>query len=278
LNSYKKVGPAENDFRRIPSGVEKVFTFLSRAVRNPLQSIWGALFVIQRRIDPRDKTLAQAVRILREEIGQLQELVHDTLEFLRPEEEKRLVPVDLNILLTSLLAALTFNQKGADLSVSVSSSLDPALPRLPGEYEEIKRAFGHLLKSSHAALSVKGGILTVETHFSPDPVPGNISVVLTVEGPEVRGKYFDPGFPSFTSYPSRGNSLGAAIAQRIIQEHYQGDLKWERVAEGVLRLRVSLPLKMSSRPMIGGGQPAENDRPRFDYPRTPQAGTLRTSF
>ncbi len=236
------------------------------------------MFVIQRRIDPGDETLAQAVRILREEIGQLQELVQDTLEFLRPAEGKSVIPVDLNSLLASLLAALTINPDGSDLPVSVNSSFDPALPQLPADYEEIRRAFGHLLKNGHAALSVMGGNLSVETRFSPDPVPGNIRVDLTAEGPGVRGKYFDQGFPSFTIYPNRGNGLGAAIAQRIITEQYQGDLKWERDAEGVLRLWVSLPLKMTTRPALGGDQPAENDRPRFDDTQTPQAGIFRTTF
>ena len=278
MNSSPKSDRLKKEFGRIPSGVEKVFIFFSRAVRNPLQSIWGALFVIQRRIDPRDESLAQAVRLLREGIGQLQELVQDTLEFLRPVEGKPVIPVDLNSLLASLLAALTINQDGSDLPVSMSSSLDPALPPMPADYEEIKRAFGHLLKNCSAVLSDKGGVLTVETRFSPDPVPGNIRVVLTAEGPGVKGKYFDQGFPSFYIYPNRGNSLGAAIAQRIIKEQYQGDLKWERGAEGVLRLWVSLPLKMTSRPTLGGDQPAENDRPRFDYTRTPPVGTFRTTF
>ncbi len=278
MNPYKKFGTPEIDFGRVPSRVEKVFNFFSRAVRNPLQSIWGALFVIQRRIDPGDETLAQAVRLLREEMGQLQELVQDTVEFLRPAEKRRIVPVDLNALLASLLAALAINQDGSGPPVSVNSSLDPALPQMPADYEEIKRAFWHLLKNSHAALSVMGGNLSIETRFSPDPVPGNIGVVLTAESPGVRGKYFDQGFPSFTIYPNPGNGLGTAIAQRIIEDHYQGDLKWERVAEGVLRLWVSLPLKMTSRPTLGGDQPAENDRPRFDYTRTPQIGTFRITF
>ena len=248
MNHLTKLDRPEKEFGLINLGLERFLTFLSHATRNPLQSIWGALFIIQRRVDPGDETLAQAVRIIREEIDQLHELVQETLEFVRPMERKQNVPVDLNALLTSVLTALTTNQAGSALSVSVTTSLDPALPQLPADYEEIKRAFRHILKNSYAALSDNGGVLTVESHFSPDPAPGNISVALTAKGPGVKWEIFDPTFPSFCVYPFQGNGLGAAIGHRIIVEHCQGDLKAERVAEEGLRLSVSLPIKRSSQP------------------------------
>jgi nitrogen-specific signal transduction histidine kinase len=99
--------------------------------------------------------LAQAVRIIQEEIGQLQELVQEPLKFIRPVERRRIVPVDLNALLASILTVLTANQDEAAFPVSVKISLDHALPQLPTDYEEIKRAFRHILKKSYAALSEK---------------------------------------------------------------------------------------------------------------------------
>ncbi len=234
----------EKNLGLIPSGLERFLTFLARATRNSIQSIWGALFVIQRRIDPGDETLGQAVRIIQEEIDQLHKLVQETLEFVRPVEKKQMVPVDLNALLNSVLTALTTDQDGSAPSVSVTTSLDHALPQLPADYEEMKRAFRHILKNSYAALSDNGGVLTVETHFSPDPVPGNIGVALTAKSPGVQWEIFDQTFPSFCVYPHKGNGLGTAIGHRFFVERCQGDMKAERVAEG-LRFLVSLPIKRS---------------------------------
>ena len=248
LNHSPKSDRPEKNLGLINSGLERFLTFLARATRNPIQSIWGALFVIQRRIDPGDETLAQAVRIIREEIAQLHELVQETLEFVRPVERKPMVPVDLNALLTSVLTSLTTDQDGSTLSVPVTTSLDPALPQLPADYEEIKRAFRHLLKNSCAALSDIGGALTVETHFSPDPEPGNIGVALTAKSPGVQWEIFDQTFPSICVYPHKGNGLGTAIGHRIIVEHCQGDMKAEQVAEEGLRLSVSLPIEGSPQP------------------------------
>jgi signal transduction histidine kinase len=131
LNHSPKLDRPEKEFGLINLVLERFHPFLSHATRNPLQSIWGALLLIQRRVDPRDETLAQAVRIIREEIDQLHELVQETQEFVRP---------------------------------------------------------------------------------------------------------------------NRGNGLGAAIGNRIIVEHCQGEIKAERVAEEGLRLSVSLPIKRSPQP------------------------------
>jgi signal transduction histidine kinase len=242
LSHSSELDRPEEDLGPIPSGLERFRTFLARATRNPIQSIWGALFVIQRRADPGDETLAQAVRIIREEIDQLRELVQETLEFVRPVEKEQMVPVDLNALLNSVLTALTPDRDGSAPSVSVTTSLDPGLPQLQADYEEMKRAFRHILKNIYAALSDNGGALTVETHFSPDPVPGNIGVVLTAKSPGVQWEIVDRTFPSFCVYPHKGNGLGTAIDHRIFVERCQGDMKAERVAEG-LRLLVSLPIK-----------------------------------
>lgn len=243
MSHSPKLDRPEKDPGRIHSGLERFLTFFSRATRNPIQSIWGALFVIQRRIDPRDETLAQAVRLIREEIDQLHELIQETLEFVRPVERKQIGPVDLNALLTSVLAALTTDPDGSAPPVSVTTSLDPALPQLPADYGEIRKAFRHILKSSYAALSDNGGVLTVETHFSPDPAPGNIGVALTAKSPGVQWEIFNQPFPSFCVYPHKGNGLGTAIGHRIIMERCQGDMKAEQVAEEGLRLWVSLPIK-----------------------------------
>jgi signal transduction histidine kinase len=220
----------------------KVFSFFSRETRNPLQAIRGALSVIRRRADPRDEPLAQAVGIIGEEIRQLNDLVQEYLDFLRPVEGIQVVPVDLNALLTLVLTIMQNNHNGSSPPVSVVACLDSALPPVAASYEEVKRAFLYIIKNSYAALSEKGGSLTVETRFFPAPVPGFIDVALTENGPGLERENLAPIFtPCVVSSP-RANGLGLAISRRIIVEHCQGNIRVEKAAGGGRRLLVSLPM------------------------------------
>jgi signal transduction histidine kinase len=61
----------------------EAFASLARDIRNPIQAIWLALAVIQKRAVQQDETLAQAIRIIREESEQLNKVVQENLEFAR---------------------------------------------------------------------------------------------------------------------------------------------------------------------------------------------------
>jgi nitrogen-specific signal transduction histidine kinase len=183
MNQPPKMARAEIDFVHWHSDLERIFTLFSCETRNPIQSSWGALSVIQRRADPEDEFLTRAVRIIKEETGQLHELVQEYLEFVRPVEARQITTVDLNALLNRVLTIVHHNNEGS--AVSLSHFLDPALPQLPADYEEIKRAFLHIIKNSYGVLSEKGGDLAVETRFSPTPAPGYLIATLTVKGPGV---------------------------------------------------------------------------------------------
>ncbi len=208
MNPSPKVEGSEKDFRFINPEMERLFTSFSRETRNPLQSIWCALSVIQRRVDPGDEPLTQAVRIIKEETGQLHGLVQEYLDFVRSVEGKQIVAVDLNALLILVLTLMQHNHDRSAPPVSVSTSLDSALPPLTADYDEVKKAFLQIIKSSYSGLTEKGGSLAVETRFSPTPVPGSIVVALTVKGAGVKGGNFDHPFPSFNGLPQGGKRAG----------------------------------------------------------------------
>jgi signal transduction histidine kinase len=83
MNRTLKTDNAGKDFILFHPELGRLFTSFSWETRNPLQSIWGALAVIQRRADSEDEYLSRAVGIIEEEIGQLNRLIQEYLELVR---------------------------------------------------------------------------------------------------------------------------------------------------------------------------------------------------
>jgi nitrogen-specific signal transduction histidine kinase len=139
-------GDQKEQFEKCPPFREKDFSFLAREIRNALQAIWVAQNVIQRRADQQDEILAQAVRIVKEEMERLPALVKECLDPARPEKEKQILPADLDTLLTRVLT-VTDNYYAKSFSlVAAADRRDYNMPLLSAECEVVKRAIWQIIK------------------------------------------------------------------------------------------------------------------------------------
>jgi nitrogen-specific signal transduction histidine kinase len=127
------------------SSLEKFFPFLAHEIRNPLHAISGALTILQKRCDLKDEVVNRSVRIIKEEVEYLNGFVQECLDFVRPPVKRRLSDVDVNEVVGVAVNVVSYMFAEAPKKFQIASDLDPKIPRIPANYEELKRAFLNIL-------------------------------------------------------------------------------------------------------------------------------------
>jgi two-component system, sporulation sensor kinase E len=140
----------------------------------------------------------------------LNDLVHETVELLRPEIENR--------------------------GITIKQKLGRRLPLAPLDPAQIKQVLVNLVKNAIQAMT-RGGTLTLQTDSGVD------GVVLTVAdtGGGIPQEQINRIFEPFYTTKKKGSGLGLMIVQRIVREH-KGRIELEsHVGQGTV-FRVWLPL------------------------------------
>src|SRR5512138_1400369 len=121
---------------------------VAHEMRNPLTPIRLAVAQLGRSASPAQ---AEALRVLRDESGRLEQLAQEFTEFGRLPEGPA-APVDLTELLTGLARATVPPE------MPVQLALDPGLPPLMGHFDPLRRAFDNLVRNAVEACDGRGPI------------------------------------------------------------------------------------------------------------------------
>ena len=223
------------------STLEKFFPFLAHEIRNPLHAIGGALAIIQRRTDLKDELLAQSMKIIQEEIQHLNEFVQECLDFVRPPVKSHYGEVDINEVVSIVINIVSYMFQDSSQKTTVTTHLDPGLPKVQANYEEIKQAFLNIVKNGFEAMG-EGGALTVKTTFKPDPNLGWVEIAFSDSGAGIREENKKYLFSPFFTTKLRGTGLGLPICQRIIVERHKGKMHFESDEGKGTTMKVELPV------------------------------------
>jgi len=223
------------------SPMEKFFPFLAHEVRNPLHAMGGALAVIQKRSDPKDPTLTQAIKIIHEEIQHLSGFVQECLDFVRPPVEARFIPIEINEVLSVAVNIVSHMFQGLSKKIKITFELTPELPVVTANYEELKQAFLNILKNSFEAME-QGGGMVIQTSLKSDSSAKWIEVVFTDSGPGIKKESLERLPSPFYTTKMRGTGLGLAICQRVFVERHRGSFHIESKEGKGTTVVVGLPL------------------------------------
>lgn len=209
---------------------------VAHEIGNPLNSLTIHLQLMERKLRklPPDQRndLDEPLRIAREEIRRLDFIVSQFLRAIRPGEVMT-VPADVNAVLEESVSFLT--AEIADRDILVELELDPKLPPLELDRDQMKQAFYNVIRNSFQAMK-SGGILRIATTLEPDYV----AVAFADSGggiaPENMGKVFD----AYYTTKSSGSGLGLLIVRRIVREH-GGEIELRNDTGRGLTVTIRLP-------------------------------------
>jgi nitrogen-specific signal transduction histidine kinase len=230
------------------SSLSDFFPFLVHELRNPLQAIGGALTIIEKRSNWEDKPLAQSLRIIKEEVQYLSGFVRACLDFVSPVPNKDFcLEIDLSQLIGLCVKLITYMFKESSGDIDIITHLDPHLPKIYANYEEIKQVLLNLLKNSIEAMNQSHQKeLTIKLKNKNFYGTGWVEISISDSGLGIKKEDLSHiGTPFFTT-KLRGNGLGLAVCRRIIVDRHKGNMIIESDANQGTTVTVRLPVNPAS--------------------------------
>ena len=210
---------------------------ISHEIKNPLFPIRLSVENLQRayRSQPEifDEIFDKCTETVVEEVGSLQRMVDEFHQFARMPAPRR-KPSDLNHILETVL---TLYAESA-VQIKIEANLEPNLPWLDLDSEQISQALGNLIRNAVEAMS-DGGNLSVSTQLVGDKVVIEIQDTGAGMSPDKQEKIFTPYYTT----KEKGTGLGMAIVQRIIADH-DGKISVESAVAVGTTVRIELPVRI----------------------------------
>jgi len=221
--------------------VGKLAAGVAHSVRNPLTSVKMRLFSLGRSLDL-STMQKEDFEVISEEIGHIDTIVQNFLEFSRPPRLKmqRVSPSEVVDLVLQLLE---HRLKSYDVDAELNRK--QRLPEVQADPEQLKEVLVNIIVNACEAMDGGGSIGIYEEESFVKPLGRAAVIRLVDDGPgipeSIREKVFEPFFTT----KEEGSGLGLSIATRIVEEH-GGRLELaSREGEGSTFI-ISLPITESN--------------------------------
>jgi signal transduction histidine kinase len=244
---------------------------LAHEIRNPLAAIQGAIQLLMPApggpaeskavVAGGSAASAQAaglsdgaadfLQIIRDEVRRLNGVVSQFLDYSRPARTS-LTPGDLNDILQKTITLL---HPDVPPSVQLTMELEPDLPRISCDAEQLRQVFLNLAINAVQAMP-QGGALRIATRLARDEVAlwrdtphrsDLVEVHFSDTGPGIPEEARDHIFVPFYTTKEKGTGLGLAICQRIVKAH-GGTIRVLTAPGGGAEFVIALPAIPDERP------------------------------
>lgn len=201
-------------------------------INNPLTAILGYSDMVEN-----DEAVPSHARKSASKIGEqarrTREIVSNLMRFARQIPGEK-TPVDVNSIVKN---AIELRELDIDSRISILTDLDPELPQVRGDVNQLLQVFFHVIGNAIDAIKSSGGVITVRS-WKQD---SNACLEFSDTGPGVQDpkKIFDPFYS--TKPVGRGMGLGLSVCYGIVNEH-QGLISCCNRPEGGATFTITLPL------------------------------------
>ncbi len=195
--------------------VGKLAAGVAHSIRNPLTSVKMRLFSLGRTLDL-STTQKEDFDVISEEIGNIDTIVQNFLEFSRPPKLKmqRVSPSEVVDLVLKLLE---HRLKSYDVEIELQRK--QALPQIQVDPEQLKEVLVNLIVNACEAMEGSGFIAIQEEESFVEPLGRVVVIRLDDNGPGIPESLKEKVFEPFFTTKEEGSGLGLSIAARIVEEH-----------------------------------------------------------
>lgn len=219
---------------------------LAHEIKNPLAAIGAAGQLIARKLEAKDRPLAE---LIASEVARIASLI-DRMQRIGARGAEPNGSLNLHEAVRHAIATV---RAGGLRGVDIVEEFDPSLPPVVGNRGSLEQAVINLLANARDACAAsEGARITVKTRYASGVIlnairPGRsvrlpIELIITDNGPgvpvELRGHLFEP----FVSSKKSGQGLGLALVRRLVQD-MEGRIAHERDEKaGLTHFRIHLPV------------------------------------
>jgi nitrogen fixation/metabolism regulation signal transduction histidine kinase len=196
----------------------------------------GSLEPWQSELTKFDMLLAECVHVIIQEADSLKRLVDEFSRFARLPEV-RLEDADVNQILESTLSLYD----GRIQDVNVRKELDPVIPKLRLDPEQMKRVFINIFDNALEAMAGIPHRKMLHLKSQCNIPQGSARIEISDTGKGLPKEYQDSVFLPYFSTRKGGTGLGLAIVRQIISDHY-GNVRAEANVPLGTKIIIDLPL------------------------------------
>jgi two-component system sporulation sensor kinase A len=150
------------------------------------------------------------------------------------------VGVEIPEVISVVINIISHIYESESKKIRIVTDMDPHLPKIYANYEEIKQAFLNIIKNAFEAMP-EGGELTIKACAKSDSQK-HVEITFKDNGIGIKKENLDKLFNPFFTTKLRGTGLGLAISRRIIVERHHGKIYLESEEKKGTTLKVELPV------------------------------------
>jgi signal transduction histidine kinase len=191
---------------------------LAHEINNPLNIMMSKIRLILKDLRGVNATpeLVRDLLVIDKNISRMGGIVRSLLAFARKSNSEP-APLNLNTVISETL--LLVEKPFAKMNIFFEQALDPSLPRISGDSNQLQQVFLNLLSNARDAMQ-RGGRIWVRT-FSLNHEGLWVALEVRDSGhgipPEIMGRIFAPFFT--TKGTREGAGLGLAVSYGIVKSH-----------------------------------------------------------
>ncbi len=187
---------------------------ITHEINNPLTSIIGFSELLRRKL-PDDESVGFIEKVLGN-ASRIQKILRELKEFYVPARH-RLEPVDVNALVENTISIVSVHPEAE--GVEVRLELEPDLPPVVCEDNNILQVLVNLLINAYQAMGGPGGLVWLRTYYLPRLEAVEIEIQDNGCGisQDNMSRIFDPFFTTKADW--KGTGLGLSVSYTIVSNH-----------------------------------------------------------
>ncbi|MFH2046603.1 MAG: ATP-binding protein [Pseudomonadota bacterium] len=195
--------------------VGKLAAGMAHSIRNPFTSVKMRLFSLERSKNFTE-TQQDDIKVISDEIRQMDTIVQNFLEFSRPPKLK-MQKISPSLVVDLAIQLLEHRIKSYDVTVKIVREKN--LPEIDIDPEQLKEVIVNLMINSCEAM-IRGGLITIYEYEDIDTAIGKAVVLkFSDNGPGIPKSFIAKIMEPFFTTKEEGTGLGLSIVTRIIEEH-----------------------------------------------------------
>ncbi len=213
------------------AAIGEAAAYVSHEIKNPLMVIGGLARQVENKED--QPSLKEKLHIIQTEVQRLENFLGDLRDFTRPATPV-MQQININEVIHEVDALM--KEEAKNRGVKLVEHLDPELPPLQADPNQMKQVILNLVKNAFEAMDSGGRVVLAsgaednQVWFSVEDTGGGMSL-------DILEKIFNPFFTT----KKKGTGLGLAVIHKIVTDHH-GSVTVQSLPDRGTTFRIILPV------------------------------------